>query len=163
MKQHFHCVWLHAAEEKFGAFTMKFLERNLERVQAGGINCRHGTHSKNHHARHTQGTGESRLELLRHAEEKRTFNPKYEHAFRHIFFTNRIAPPSSSSLSGVTSLICGISSIRLTKSAPAIAKPTPNAMVRSKVTVRPKVSSRTKKSLFGPRASSEKLSHSPMR
>src|SRR5207244_205876 len=92
MKQHFHRLRLHSAEEKLGAFAMKFLERYFERVQAGGINCRHGTHSKNHHARHTQGAGESGFELLRHAEEKRTFNPKYEHAFRHIFFTNGIAP-----------------------------------------------------------------------
>src|SRR5438046_10125153 len=71
---------------------MKFFKRNLERVQAGGINCWYRTHSKNHDARHTQGTRQGGLELLRHAEEERAFNSKYQHAFRHIFFTNGIAP-----------------------------------------------------------------------
>ncbi len=88
MKQHFHRLGLHAAEEKLGAFAMKFFERNLERVQAGGINCWHRAHSKNHDARHTQSPREGGLELLRHAEEKWTFNSKYEHAFRHMFFAN---------------------------------------------------------------------------
>src|SRR5437868_570380 len=92
MKQHFHWLWLHAAEEKLGAFAMKFVERNLKCVQPSGINCRHGTHSKNHDARHTQSAREGRLELLRNAEEKWTFNPKYDHAFRYMFFTNRITP-----------------------------------------------------------------------
>src|SRR5437762_13434704 len=80
MKQHFHWLWLHAAEEKLGAFAMKFFKRNLERVQAGGINCWYRTHSKNHDARHTQGTRQGGLQLLRHAEEERTFNSKYQHA-----------------------------------------------------------------------------------
>jgi len=55
MKQHFHRLRLDAAEEKLSAFAIKFLERNLERVQPGGVNCRYGTYSKNHDAWHTQG------------------------------------------------------------------------------------------------------------
>src|SRR5438270_2204304 len=90
MKQHFHRLWLHAAEEKLGAFAMKFFKRNLERVQAGGINCRYSTHSKNHDARHTQSTREGGLELLRHAEEKWTVDPIYQHAFGHIFLADGI-------------------------------------------------------------------------
>ena len=32
MKQHFHWLRLHATEEKLGSFTMKFIQRNFERV-----------------------------------------------------------------------------------------------------------------------------------
>src|SRR5438105_4085829 len=92
MKQHFHRLRLDAAEEKLSAFAIKFLERNLERVQPGGVNCRYGTYSKNHDAWHTQGAREGGLKLLRHAKEKRTFNPKNEHSFRNNFFANGIAP-----------------------------------------------------------------------
>src|SRR2546430_16050301 len=75
MKQHFHRLRLHAAEEKLGAFTMKFFKRNLKRVQPGSINGRHGTHSKNHDARYAQSAREGGFEFLRHAEEKWTVDP----------------------------------------------------------------------------------------
>ena len=32
MKQHFHRLWLHTAEEELRAFAMKFLQRDFERV-----------------------------------------------------------------------------------------------------------------------------------
>src|SRR5947208_1456814 len=63
-----------------------------KRVQYGVIYCRHGMYWKKHEPRHTLSARQGGLELLRHAEEKRAFNPKYQHAFRHIFFTNGIAP-----------------------------------------------------------------------
>src|SRR5439155_14419767 len=101
MKQHFHRLRLHAAEEKLGAFAMKFFQRDLECVQSGSINCRHGTHSKNHNPRHTQ----ERTRAFSATPKKNGPSIRNTSTPSGTFFSRMESPPSPSSLSGVTSLI----------------------------------------------------------
>lgn len=120
-------------------------------MQTGRIYERNLTHTDDADFRFISHTFHDAVELIRYAEKERTIDLVYLYTFRQgeDFLVMMNLALVGRSISSVVTDTCVVSATRRIKNNMAIKRPISIAIVRSKITVRKKVTNKTDTSLFG--------------